>query len=61
MPVSTKTQLTGENHTVSMDFTETDIPENPVHYNISNSHYTEWSYVYFGTYPQTEVVGDTEE
>lgn len=36
-------------------------PANPVHDCInqgSSTDYTQWSYVYFGSYPQTEVVGD---
>ena len=31
-------------------------PENPVHH---CGDYTDWSYVYFGSYPQTEVVGSS--
>ena len=33
-------------------------PANPVHHCIRNTDVTDWSYVYFGSYPQTEVTGD---
>lgn len=38
-----------------------DSPANPVHHckkNNGNTGYTDWSYIYFGSYPQTEVTGD---
>lgn len=38
-----------------------EVPENPVHHctkENDGSDYTDWSYVYFGSYPQTEVTGD---
>lgn len=37
------------------------MPENPVHHCTKlndDSDYTDWSYVYFGSYPQTEITGD---
>ncbi len=37
------------------------MPENPVHHCTKlndDSDYTDWDYVYFGSYPQTEVTGD---
>ena len=37
------------------------VPENPVHHCTklgSSSDYTDWYYVYFGSYPQTEVTGE---
>ena len=33
-----------------------EMPQNPVH-NCTNGDDTTWSYVYFGSYPQTEVAG----
>lgn len=41
--------------------TEKKLPSNPVHHcteKNDGSDYTEWSYVYFGSYPQTEVKGE---
>ena len=37
------------------------VPDNPVHHctkKNNGSDYTDWSYVYFGSYPQSEVSGD---
>lgn len=37
-------------------------PANPVHHCTGQgdgTDYTDWSYVYFGSYPQSEVTGDT--
>lgn len=39
-----------------------ELPSNPVHHctkKDDGTDYTDWSYVYFGSYPQTEVTGDT--
>ncbi len=38
-----------------------ELPSNPVHHctkKDDGTDYTDWSYVYFGSYPQTEVTGD---
>lgn len=37
------------------------MPKNPIHHctkQDDGSDYTDWNYVYFGSYPQTEVIGD---
>ena len=57
MPVSAGSVTDGN----EIENTGTDTPANPVHHceagNKGND-YTDWSYVYFGSYPQTEVTGD---
>lgn len=44
-----------------MEFAGAELPANPVHHctkKNDGSDDTDWSYVYFGSYPQTEVTGD---
>lgn len=39
-----------------------ELPSNPAHHcpdQYSSRDYTDWSYIYFGSYPQTEVTGDS--
>ena len=68
IPVLAKTTEETDNEAESVERTgETrEMPSNPVHHctqKNDGSDYTEWSYVYFGSYPQSEVTGDdlTEE
>lgn len=51
-----KAQVTGEKEATA----GTGYPYNPIHHctqKNDGSDYTDWSYVYFGSYPQTEVTG----
>ena len=41
--------------TAEQQTTEREMPKNPVHH--CAEEYVDWSYVYFGSYPQTEVTG----
>ena len=61
MEISDEANTEGENRDAVREF-----PKNPVHHctkKDDGSDNTEWSYVYFGSYPQSEVTGDelTEE
>ena len=40
----------------AVEITGREEPKNPVHHCVKDG--TDWSYVYFGSYPQTEVTGD---
>lgn len=66
--VLAKTTEETDNEVESVERTgeTSEMPSNPVHHctqKNDGSDYTEWSYVYFGSYPQSEVTGDdlTEE
>lgn len=44
-----------------MNLTAEQVPANPVHHCTKlddGSDYTDWSYIYFGSYPQSEVTGE---
>ena len=58
--------FTVQGESVCVEAVGTEPPANPVHHctkKDDGSDNTEWSYVYFGSYPQSEVTGDelTEE
>ena len=56
-----------QSHAQKVNINATDISgipislTNPVHHCVTiegDADYTDWSYVYFGSYPQSEVIGD---
>ena len=53
--------VTEDDATAIQQTRERELPQNPVHHCTKESYgtdTTDWSYVYFGSYPQTEVTGD---
>ena len=55
--IPSQAKMVTEDNATAQQTRERELPKNPVHHCMKDDA-TDWSYVYFGSYPQTEVTGD---